>query len=67
MIVQDIRISILHVSDLHLFEYKCYKWGILSLTRGIFNLITKVNITIIFISMVLELKIWNYLNIHEAV
>ena len=28
MIVQDIRIFILHVIDLHLFEYKCYKRGI---------------------------------------
>ena len=28
MIVQDIRMSILHVIDLHLFEYKCYKRGI---------------------------------------
>ena len=67
MIVQDITIFILHVIDLHLFEYKCYKLRSQYQNKYIFNPLTTVNITIIFISMVLELKIWNQLNIHQTV
>ena len=66
MIVQDIRIFILHVIDLHLFEYKCYKRFEYQ-NKYIFNIVITINVRIFFISMVLELKIWNRLNIHQTV
>ena len=65
MIVQDITIFILHVIDLHLFEYKWLRFQYQN--KYIFNLLTTVNITIIIISMVLALKISNQLNIHQTV
>ena len=67
MIVQDIRIFILHVIDLHLFVYECYKLRFQYQNEYIFNLLITVNVRFFFISMVLELTIWNQPNIHQTV